>query len=83
MHSDSTPALLEMDTSLLAATPLIFVFVFCRMLLTDQMSRNAFRGTSEAFAFDDKAIAFARKLYNDEVYKSYQAQHYSFLTTPG
>lgn len=53
------------------------------MLLTDQMSRNAFRGTSEAFAFDDKAITFARKLYNDEVYKSYQAQHYSFLTTPG
>lgn len=53
------------------------------MLLTDQMSRNAFRGTSEAFAYDDTAIALARKLFEDKTYMSYQSGHFAFLTTPG
>eukprot|EP00928_Gymnodinium_smaydae_P063924 TRINITY_DN47392_c0_g1_i1.p1 TRINITY_DN47392_c0_g1~~TRINITY_DN47392_c0_g1_i1.p1 ORF type:complete len:253 (-),score=18.70 TRINITY_DN47392_c0_g1_i1:118-876(-) len=57
--------------------------LFAKMLLTDQLSRNSFRGTAEAFAFDEKAIEYARKLYATEVYKTYQRGHFQFLLTPG
>ena len=52
------------------------------MILCDQVSRNAFRGTPDAFAFDDAAIVEARKIYADETYKQYQAGHFMFLFTP-
>lgn len=33
-----------------------------QILLFDQFSRNAFRGTDEAFAYDDKAMTLAREM---------------------
>jgi hypothetical protein len=35
---------------------------FAQMLLCDQLSRGAFRGTAEAFAFDDRAIELFRSV---------------------
>ena len=38
-----------------------------KLLLFDQLARNCFRGTSRAFAYDDKALAIAQALAGDEV----------------
>ena len=42
-----------------------------------------FRGTSEAFASDSKAVLCAREIYAKGLHKSYQGSHFAFLTTPG
>lgn len=43
-----------------------------QLILTDQLSRNVFRGTPEAFAYEDVSIGLARTLHDD-----------SAATTPG
>ena len=36
-----------------------------KMILFDQLTRNCFRGTPRAFAYDDKALALARSMAGD------------------
>jgi len=57
--------------------------LFARMVLCDQIPRNAYRGTSEAFAYDEQAVAYARQIYEQEHYKEYQLGQWLFLCTPG
>ena len=38
--------------------------VMAVLILSDQISRNAFRGTSEAFSYDQSALIYARQLSN-------------------
>lgn len=44
---------------------------FAQMLLCDQLTRGAFRGSPEAFAFDARAMEICRGLYQDESYTEY------------
>jgi len=58
--------------------------VYARMILADQMSRNAFRGTAEAFAFDGESVRLARVLFERKVHEKYDSPlYFTFLTTPG
>ena len=53
------------------------------ILLCDQYSRNVFRGTKEAFAYDHLAIALSRKIYgSDEVYNRYKNYEKMFILMP-
>ena len=59
--------------------------IYASMLLTDQLARNCFRGTPEAFAYDEAAIGFARRLFaeGEGAYLTYDAPVlFTFLTTP-
>lgn len=53
------PSLLDDDTNNWTTT---VDGTAARMILCDQISRNAFRGTSEAYAYDETALLLARKL---------------------
>ena len=53
------------------------------MLLVDQIPRNAFRGTAEAFAYDQMAARIAQAIYERGLYKSYDRAAWIFLCTPG
>lgn len=55
---------------------------FAQMLLCDQFSRGAFRGSPEAFGYDPRAMELCRGLFEDGTYKSYTVAHWSFITTP-
>jgi uncharacterized protein (DUF924 family) len=58
--------------------------LYAQMLLTDQICRNAFRGTSEAFATDDHAMKLARIIFTKNYYKDYNTfTPFIFLVTPG
>lgn len=37
-----------------------------KLILFDQLTRNCFRGTPRAFAYDDKALALARRMAADD-----------------
>ena len=57
--------------------------LYAQMLLCDQLSRNCFRGTDEAFAFDTKAVECTRSLFAQKHYLTYQTEHeFVFLITP-
>merc|ERR1719387_2741509 len=56
--------------------------LYARMLLADQFSRNCFRGTSEAFSFDDKAMEMAQLIVEKELHKTYELVQFPFLITP-
>jgi len=57
--------------------------LYAKLLLCDQYSRNCFRGTSEAFAFDELAVTFARRLYEGKHHESYTSMTpFIFLATP-
>jgi len=54
------------------------------MLLCDQLSRNCFRGTDEAFAYDDTAVACCRALMSKRgLWTAYAPAQLTFLLTPG
>lgn len=58
--------------------------LFAKMLLCDQLPRNAFRGTSDAFKYDEKGVEFTRELFARKAYKKYDATSYfTFFLTPG
>ena len=52
------------------------------MILTDQLPRNCFRGTPEAYSYDSKAITYARSIPK-EVWTSYTFPPLMFLTAAG
>jgi len=57
--------------------------LFAKMLLCDQLSRNAFRGTSEAFAFDKVGMSACRELFRREAHVNFDSTTYfTFFTTP-
>ena len=39
--------------------------LYAKMILTDQLSRNCFRGSKRAFQYDNFALVSAKKLYTD------------------
>eukprot|EP00037_Helgoeca_nana_P023854 m.248605 g.248605 ORF g.248605 m.248605 type:complete len:276 (-) comp26473_c0_seq1:326-1153(-) len=57
---------------------------FAEMLLCDQLSRGAFRGTPDAMAFDPRGIELRRELYADGVHQAaYDVAQWPFFLTPG
>merc|ERR1719183_602762 len=56
--------------------------LYAKMILTDQIPRNAFRGTPEAFAYDGIALGCVKKIYADCLYKEYEVGHFWFLFQP-
>jgi len=56
--------------------------LFAQMILCDQLSRNCFRGTPEAYAYDGTALQFARRLVERKAYTSYELPQFTFLITP-
>mmetsp|Transcript_50278 Transcript_50278/g.98560 ORF Transcript_50278/g.98560 Transcript_50278/m.98560 type:complete len:218 (-) Transcript_50278:55-708(-) len=57
--------------------------LYAQMLLCDQLSRNCFRGTSEAFAYDTRAMELARQLFDLGAHKHFVLPEFTFLTCPG
>jgi len=57
--------------------------LFAQMLLCDQLSRNCFRGTAEAFAYDGQGVVLARRLFQEGYYRHYGPQQLKFLVVPG
>jgi uncharacterized protein (DUF924 family) len=57
--------------------------IFAQVLLCDQLTRNSFRGTAEAFSLDPKAMELARQMFQDGSYKNLKLACFTFLTTPG
>lgn len=56
--------------------------VYAQMLLCDQLSRNSFRGSAEAFAYDAQGARFARKIFEERIYEDFEIGHFNFLLTP-
>eukprot|EP00055_Hartaetosiga_balthica_P000883 m.137694 g.137694 ORF g.137694 m.137694 type:complete len:245 (-) comp12155_c0_seq1:64-798(-) len=52
------------------------------IVLTDQMTRNIFRGTGESFAFDDIALETCKSLLDDGRYKQLRPIELSFMLLP-
>lgn len=57
--------------------------IYAQMLLCDQLSRNSFRGTAEAFAYDARGAKFARKIFDERLHENFEVGHFNFLLTPG
>ena len=58
--------------------------LYAKMLLCDQLPRNAFRGSGEAFAYDGVGVKCARELVKRKAYEKFESMcYFSFLTTPG
>eukprot|EP00967_Tisochrysis_lutea_P022780 scaffold25994_cov30-Tisochrysis_lutea.AAC.2 len=57
--------------------------LYAQMLLCDQISRNAFRGSSEAFGYDERGMKMVRKLVDTGCHLDQEAAYYFFLCTPG
>mmetsp|Transcript_47372 Transcript_47372/g.76342 ORF Transcript_47372/g.76342 Transcript_47372/m.76342 type:complete len:233 (-) Transcript_47372:66-764(-) len=58
--------------------------LYAQVLLCDQLSRNCFRGTDEAFAYDSKGSEIARKLVANEHHLAFTSPDlFVFLLTPG
>lgn len=57
--------------------------IYAQMLLCDQLSRNSFRGTAEAFAYDAQGAKLARKIFDNRLYEDFEIGHFTFLLTPG
>ena len=57
---------------------------YAQLILIDQMSRNCFRGTPEAFVNDPVGANLARELFDAEFHTTWESLlPFSFLTTPG
>jgi uncharacterized protein (DUF924 family) len=58
--------------------------LYAQLLLCDQLARNCFRGTGEAFAYDERAMALARRIVTDPALfaQCQMENHFAFLTTP-
>lgn len=52
------------------------------IIVLDQFSRNMFRNTSRAFAFDALALALAQEAVSLDVHRSLAAPHRAFLYMP-
>ena len=52
---------------------------YAQMLLCDQFSRNSFRGTAEAFAYDERGVELARELFKNKVYETYEVGPSAFM----
>ena len=52
------------------------------MILTDQLSRNCFRGKAEAFAYDERAHGLALQLLDDESALQFPTSVAMFMCTP-
>lgn len=58
--------------------------LFAQIILADQLARNCFRGSAEAFAYAEQAQAAARKLFDMGAYKKWNSMHYfTFLCCVG
>jgi uncharacterized protein (DUF924 family) len=58
--------------------------LYAQMLCCDQLARNAFRGTAEAFAYGSTALSCVRRLVSARVHESYVlGPAWQFLLTPG
>jgi len=57
--------------------------LYAQMLLCDQLARNAFRGTPEAFEYDQRGMAMARELVEAGCHLDQEMAYYFFLCTPG
>jgi uncharacterized protein (DUF924 family) len=58
--------------------------LYAQMLLTDQLSRNSFRGTPEAFAYDGQAMEFCRRVWADaEACRAFELCALVFMQTAG
>ena len=51
-----------------------------KVILFDQLTRNAFRGTPKAFAYDEKALDIARRLIRREAY--WEVAELNFIASP-
>jgi len=56
--------------------------MLARILLTDQIPRQAFRGTDAAFAYDDVAVSLASKALDDEMDARLPGAMRIFVTLP-
>ena len=52
------------------------------IVLVDQFSRNLFRGTKEAFSYDDKALHLARDGYDTGRFESFGTLEHFFASMP-
>jgi uncharacterized protein (DUF924 family) len=60
------------------------VGLYAKMILTDQLTRNAFRGTAKAFEYDSAAVKYARELFRRGAHDRFDAAiYFTFLATPG
>ena len=58
--------------------------LYAQIILADQLARNCFRGSAEAFAYADQAQAAARKIFDMGAYKKWNSLHYfTFLCCVG
>ena len=55
--------------------------LYAKMLLTDQLSRNCFRGTSKAFKYDNVAVRFALEIIDNKMYTNFGLVQFIFLST--
>jgi hypothetical protein len=60
----------------------LWVSSYRQVLLCDQLSRSAFRGTAGASGFDPKAIELARQIFQSGSYKNLELACFAFLITP-
>mmetsp|Transcript_59041 Transcript_59041/g.127721 ORF Transcript_59041/g.127721 Transcript_59041/m.127721 type:complete len:224 (-) Transcript_59041:45-716(-) len=56
--------------------------LYAKMLLCDQLSRNCFRGTEEAFATDDLAMQYCREIVEKGWHEGLEVVQLMFLSTP-
>mmetsp|Transcript_109601 Transcript_109601/g.194377 ORF Transcript_109601/g.194377 Transcript_109601/m.194377 type:complete len:300 (-) Transcript_109601:127-1026(-) len=55
--------------------------MYARMLLCDQLSRNCFRGTADAFTYDAAALQIWRQIWDQELCKDYHVPQVMFFIT--
>lgn len=55
--------------------------LYAKMLLTDQLSRNCFRGTAKAFEYDNLAVKYALKIIDDKLYTEFGIIQFIFIST--
>mmetsp|Transcript_52126 Transcript_52126/g.126363 ORF Transcript_52126/g.126363 Transcript_52126/m.126363 type:complete len:304 (-) Transcript_52126:14-925(-) len=56
--------------------------MIARIILFDQLSRNAFRKKKEAFAYDKEAIELSRELFNNDMVKGFPTNAIHFAAMP-
>jgi len=56
--------------------------LYAKMILCDQISRNAFRGSPDAFAYDEIALNCVKKMYADGLHKDFEPGHFWFVFQP-
>jgi len=57
--------------------------LYAQLLLCDQLSRNCFRGSPEASAYDMQALEIRRRIFNCGLLAGFEEGHFIFLVSPG